>query len=146
MGLQGSMKFFQKNRFCHRRCSSHRAYRTGGCLYRRRPDAIRKNPGRRRQPYFARRRFQVLNEQFFRWASPHKGFRPKRAAVMSRSETAQNAAHRKKGHLGLKTLAYGDLKQVLPGADILNRHLDQIFRFQGKTAGYWQVTFGHVGG
>ena len=60
-------------------------------------------------------------------------------------KSAENAAHRKKGHLGLEMLAYGDLKQVLPRADILNRHLDQILRFQGKTAGYGQVTFRHVG-
>ena len=58
---------------------------------------------------------------------------------------AENAAHREKGHLGFETLADGDLQQILPGADILNRNLDQIFRFQCEPAGYGQVTFRHVG-
>ena len=48
--------------------------------------------------------FQFINEDFFRWARPHKGLWRDVLFVRRSPKPAENAARRKKGHLWMETI------------------------------------------
>ena len=52
-----------------------------------------------REKWMAQLSVQFINENFFRWARPHKGFRRGVLYVRRSRKPAENAAQRKKGHL-----------------------------------------------